>query len=49
MKSKTITLTSLLAGIGCFTFLAQVHAVNPPPDGCFPNFTTAKGARRFRA
>ena len=23
--------------------LPQMHAVSPPPDGCYPNFTTAEG------
>jgi Tfp pilus assembly protein FimT len=49
MKNKKIRLTSLLVGIGCFTFLAQVHAVNPPPDGCYPNFTTAEGCKALQS
>ena len=27
----------------CFAFAPQMHAVSPPPDGCYPNFTTAEG------
>jgi hypothetical protein len=49
MKNKKIRLTSLLVGIGCFTFLGQVHAVNPPPDGCYPNFTTAEGCKALQS
>ena len=26
--------------------LPEAHAVNPPPDGGYPNFTTAEGAKR---
>ena len=33
-----ITLTLL-----CFGFLPKVEAVNPPPVGGYPNFTTATG------
>lgn len=36
--SAQIVVVSLCAG-----FLAQVHAVSPAPDGCYPNFTTAEG------
>ncbi len=27
----------------CFGVLPEVHAVVPPPDGGYPNFTTAEG------
>ena len=29
--------------LGCLAFLPQMQAVNPPPDGCYPNSTTAEG------
>jgi hypothetical protein len=29
-------------------FLTRVHAVNPPPDGCYPNFTTAEGCNALK-
>ena len=29
--------------IGCFAFSPQIQAVSPPPDGCYPGFTTAEG------
>jgi hypothetical protein len=37
-----------LFAFGCFAFLPQMHAApnaygGPPPDGCFPEFTTAEG------
>jgi uncharacterized coiled-coil protein SlyX len=44
---KTIT-NSIYAAFGlfafiCFTAPGTTQAVNPPPDGCYPNFTTAEG------
>jgi trimeric autotransporter adhesin len=27
----------------CFSFLPQIQAVSPSPDGCYPNFATAEG------
>jgi hypothetical protein len=27
----------------CFELLPQMQAVSPPPDGCYPDFTTAEG------
>src|SRR3954466_807453 len=27
----------------CFAFSPQMQAVSPPPDGFYPNFTTAEG------
>ena len=35
----------LLVGVvlACFGLLSQTQAVVPPPDGCYPNFTTAEG------
>ena len=29
--------------LACFGLLPQLQAVNPAPDGCYPNFTTAEG------
>jgi hypothetical protein len=29
--------------LGCIGLLPKALAVNPPPDGCYPNFTTAEG------
>ena len=35
----------LLVGVvlACFGLSSQMQAVVPPPDGCYPNFTTAEG------
>src|SRR5438874_2773291 len=43
MKNRNITFITILAVVGCFAFLPQVQAVSPPPDGCYPNYTTAEG------
>jgi hypothetical protein len=45
MKNQKNTFTSILVAMGCFTFLPQVQAVSPPPDGGYPNFTTAEGQK----
>jgi len=34
--------------LACFGLLAQVQAINPTPDGCYPNFTTAEGCDALR-
>lgn len=31
-----------------FALFASAHAVVPPPDGAYPNFTTAEGANALR-
>jgi hypothetical protein len=30
-------------------FLSEAQAVSPPPDGCYPNFTTAEGCNALRS
>jgi hypothetical protein len=39
------TILLLLGNVvfACFGLLPQAQAVDPPPDGCYPNFTTAEG------
>ena len=29
--------------LSLFAVFSEAQAVNPPPDGCYPNFTTAEG------
>src|SRR6266496_6656004 len=42
---KTSILAALITfSLACFAFLPTAEAVNPPPDGGYPNFTTAEGA-----
>src|SRR5690242_16432235 len=48
MKKQTNTFKAILVGLGCLTFLPQMLAVNPPPDGCYPNFTTAEGCNALQ-
>ena len=43
MKNQHITLASIILALGCFAFLPKTQAVSPPPDGCYPGFTTAEG------
>ena len=39
-----LTKTTLLVIIGsAFCILQNAQAISPPPDGCYPNFTTAEG------
>src|SRR5262245_44508957 len=40
---KNITLTSIILALGCFAFFPKMQGLTPPPDGCYPNFTTAEG------
>jgi hypothetical protein len=43
MKHQNITLTLIILALGCFGFLPTMQSVSPPPDGAYPNFTTAEG------
>jgi len=43
--SSTIYLTFALLAFACCAFLATAQAVVPPPDGGYPNFTTAEGQK----
>src|SRR5213596_3169157 len=43
MKNRSTILMAIVPVLGCFALLPGARAVNPPPDGCFPNFTTAEG------
>src|SRR5262245_15595219 len=42
MKNRSTMLIALPA-LACFALLPNARAVNPAPDGCYPNFTTAEG------
>jgi hypothetical protein len=42
MKKRNI-LTTILLVLGCFAFSPIARALNPPPDGGYPNETTAEG------
>jgi hypothetical protein len=43
--SSTIYLTFALLAFACCAFLPTAQAVVPPPDGGYPNFTTAEGQK----
>ena len=43
VMKKTIPLFFIAMVIGCLGVLPKAQAVNPPPDGGYPNFTTAEG------
>ena len=46
---KLQNLTHILIGIVCIGLLARAQAVVPPPDGGYPNFTTAEGTNALQS
>jgi trimeric autotransporter adhesin len=46
---KLQNLIHILMGIVCMGFLPRVQAVVPPPDGGYPNFTTAEGTNALQS
>jgi len=38
-----------LFGLACFAVLPTAQTVVPPPDGCYPNFTTAEGCNALKS
>ena len=41
---KQITFTLAMIALTCFSILApKAFGITPPPDGCYPNYTTAEG------
>jgi hypothetical protein len=49
MKKQKKTFKVILLGLGCLAFLPQLQGVSPPPDGCYPNFTTAEGCKALQS
>src|ERR1043165_3503806 len=47
MKTKTPMLL-IVFSVLCFQFLSETNAVNPPPDGGYPGFTTAEGTNALK-
>src|SRR6266700_2381830 len=43
MKKRNITFTTILLVLGCFSLSPTARALSPPPDGGYPNQTTAEG------
>src|SRR5437762_13640558 len=51
MENRFKIFTTLLFVLACFAFLPHMKAapqVAPPPDGCYPRFTTAEGCNALR-
>jgi hypothetical protein len=48
MKQQNKTFNAILLVIGSLAFLTQMQAVSPPPDGCYPGFTTAEGCNALQ-
>lgn len=48
IKKQTNTFKAILLGLGCLALLPQVQALTPPPDGCYPGFTTAEGCNALQ-
>src|SRR5215813_7418810 len=55
MKNRSLAIfTTILSGLTCFGLLPQIHAApnalpSPPPDGCYPGFTTAEGCNALKS
>src|SRR5439155_12096211 len=50
-RSSLTIFTITLSVLACLAFLPQIKAapqVAPPPDGCYPGFTTAEGCNALR-
>jgi hypothetical protein len=45
---KTIILVLAIIVFGGFGLVPEVQAVVPPPDGCYPNYTTAEGCNTLK-
>ena len=45
---KRQNLIHILIGIVCIGLLPRAQAVVPPPDGGYPNFTTAEGTNALQ-
>jgi hypothetical protein len=43
IRRTTRSLSVVALVVVCFLFLPRMQAVSPPPDGCYPAFTTAEG------
>ena len=46
MKTRLKIFTTILSVLACFVGLPEIEAapqITPPPDGCYPGFTTAEG------
>ena len=46
---STILPVFVIIVVACFGLVAQMHAISPPPDGCYPGFTTAEGCNALQS
>src|SRR5437762_784280 len=46
---KVTPLRFIVFAVACFALSPKAQAVNPPPDGGYPNFTTAEGDNALKA
>ena len=43
MKDQNVAFTRIFLVVVYFGLFSQLQAVVPPPDACYPNYTTAEG------
>src|SRR6201993_3309521 len=48
MKKRNTILLAVLPVLASLTLLPGAWAVSPPPDGCYPGFTTAEGCNALK-
>jgi hypothetical protein len=46
---KVTPLHLIMFALACFALSPQMQALSPPPDGGYPNFTTAEGDNALKA
>lgn len=49
MKNRNAILLAVVPVLASFALLPGARAVSPPPDGCYPNFTTAEGCNALES
>ena len=49
MKNRSTILVAILPMLACFALLPGAKALSTPPDGCYPNFTTAEGCNALNS
>src|SRR5215472_772737 len=52
-RSSIAVFTTVLSVLACFAFVTRMQAAQdalppPPPDGCYPGFTTAEGCNALQ-
>ena len=49
MKNRHIMFATIFLALGLLAFSQVAQAVVPPPDGCYPNSTTAEGCKALQS